>query len=279
MNSGPGFIQCVTIVPTPGVPSNPVTVNDLGSLCGYEINTAGTEGRKVNALAVVPMIDGGNGQVIPFQGMPDGDAADDALPTDDFTRQGTVARLTGLDQASGSWWRLRSAETGIDNLPNVPAALIAASVGYLYRNNDIFGRARSGDPANLETFSTEGAALSMGPGEWAIENAPAAATQATATRAAAGAGHRNVLRSVTVSVGCVAAQAPLGFVVRDGASGAGAILWRCLLGGAAGAVQCVTVSGLNIVGSVNTAMTVESLAAPAATNLATVAASGCIAFA
>lgn len=269
----------LSIFPTPSIPSNPILVQGSGAYAGMRLNTSGNEGQTVNALCVVPMIDGGAGFVLPQQGMPDDAVLDDQLATSDFIRTGTVARLTGLDQASGNWWRLRSAETGIDNVPNVGAALITASMGYLYRNNDIFGRARSADPANLETFSSEGAALSTGPGEWAIQAAPAAATQATASRAAAGAGNRNVLTSVTVSIGAVAAQAPLGFVVRDGASGAGTILWRCLLGSAAGGCQTVTISGLNIIGTANTAMTVESLAAPAATNFATVAASGYIAFA
>lgn len=266
--------------PTPGVPDAPLSIEGTGALVGLPV--AGSNGAAITplaALAVALMIDGGNGSAIAFQGLPDGAAADNALPEDAFIRMGTIARLTALDQATGQFWRMRSAETGIDNIPNVPAALMTVSVGYLYRNNDIFGRARSADPANLETFSGEGAALSAGPGEWAIQAAPAAATQATASRASAGAGNRNVLRSVTVSVGAVAAQAPLGFVVRDGATGAGTIIWRCMLGAAAGGCQTVTVSGLNIVGSEATAMTVESLVAPAATNFATVAASGYIAFA
>ena len=73
-------------------------------------------------------------------------------------------------------------------------------------------------------------------------------------------------------------QAALEFVVRDGATGAGAILWRIKLACPAGDSRSVVLSGLNIIGSVATAMTVESVGAPAATNVATVTMTGYTAF-
>lgn len=108
---------------------------------------------------------------------------------------------------------------------------------------------------------------------WAINHAPAAATQATISKAAA-AKTRHVATSITICVSAVAAQSSLQFNLRDGASGAGTVVWTARLGGAASTFQCVTSGPVYIVGSVNTAMTLESSAAPAATNFATVSLSG-----
>lgn len=108
---------------------------------------------------------------------------------------------------------------------------------------------------------------------WAIYHTPAAATQATISRAAA-ANTRHVATSVTVCLNAVAAQAaPVVFNLRDGATGAGTIKWSVSLVAPAGSAQCVT-APLSIPGSTNTAMTLESAAAPAASNFVTVAISG-----
>lgn len=110
------------------------------------------------------------------------------------------------------------------------------------------------------------------PLEWAIVSAPAANTIASATKAAGGAGIRHVLRSLVANVQLVTAAsftaaAPVYWVVRDGASGAGAILYQ-------GLSTAATLSGLNIMGSPNVAMTVEYTVAPGATNFEVISASG-----
>jgi len=107
---------------------------------------------------------------------------------------------------------------------------------------------------------------------WAIQHQPAAATQATIGRAAA-AGTRHVATTITVCVSAVAAQPTLIFNLRDGATGAGTILWSVRLMAVIGDGMCV-VAPINIAGTVNTAMTLESAAAPAATNFATVSLNG-----
>lgn len=109
---------------------------------------------------------------------------------------------------------------------------------------------------------------------WAVQAQPAAAAVATISKAAAGANYRHVATSITVCVSAVAAQAPLAFNLRDGATGAGAILWTVKLSAPLGYGQCVTVGDLAITGSLNTAMTLESAAAPAASNFATVSLTG-----
>lgn len=107
---------------------------------------------------------------------------------------------------------------------------------------------------------------------WAVQHQPAAAAAATISRAAV-AKQRHVATSVTVCLGATAAQTSLIFNLRDGATGAGTILWSVRLSGAASTNSCVAIP-VWIPGSVNTAMTLESAAAPAATNFATVALTG-----
>jgi hypothetical protein len=108
---------------------------------------------------------------------------------------------------------------------------------------------------------------------WAVQHQPAATTAATITRAAVAA-RRHIATSITICTSGVAAQPTLLFNLRDGATGAGTILWSGRLSAAAGASSCVVVPNLLIVGTVNTAMTLESAAAPASTNFATVALTG-----
>lgn len=108
---------------------------------------------------------------------------------------------------------------------------------------------------------------------WSVYHAPAAATQATIAKAAA-AGRRHVATSITVCLSSVAAQAaPVVFNLRDGASGAGTIKWTAAIIAPATQGQCVSAS-VNIVGSPNTAMTLESAAAPATSNFAAVTLNG-----
>jgi hypothetical protein len=107
---------------------------------------------------------------------------------------------------------------------------------------------------------------------WAIQHQPAAAAQATISRAAV-VGMRHVATSITVCLGATAAQTSVIFNLRDGTTGAGTILWSVRLAGAAGTNQCVAVP-VNIPGSPNTAMTLESATAPAATNFAIVSLNG-----
>lgn len=108
-----------------------------------------------------------------------------------------------------------------------------------------------------------------------VVSQPAATTAASASKAAGGGTTKHVATSVTVCISAVAAQPDIIFNLRDGATGAGTIVWTARLGTPTlGATQCVTSPPLHIVGSNNTAMTLESAAAPAATNFATASLSG-----
>lgn len=100
---------------------------------------------------------------------------------------------------------------------------------------------------------------------WTLFNNPAAATQATATKAAVPS-MRHVISSLswTLSAGATAQAAALSLVVRDGPSGTGTILW-----GKQGIIPINglwegSISDLNITGSIGNAMTIEFTAAGAA---------------
>lgn len=130
---------------------------------------------------------------------------------------------------------------------------------------------RSASAANFaRAVGGVGAELSATPAEWSQTNAPAAATIATTTKAAA-AGVAHVCRSITAMGDTAHATAPL-LVLRDGLSGVGAILWSVYV--PLGLSGPVSVPGLNIVGTAGNAMTLEFTSAPSATGFQSVALSG-----
>lgn len=118
-----------------------------------------------------------------------------------------------------------------------------------------------------------------GPG-WTVVHTPVANVQATASRAAAGAGVRNVATAivVTFAAGAVApAAVNASWALRDGATGVGTILLRgtvSLPAVAGHSAPPVTLSGLWIEGTANTAMTLEFSAAAGANTLESVSLMG-----
>ncbi len=119
----------------------------------------------------------------------------------------------------------------------------------------------------------------MAGGQWQIVNFPAAAAQATASQPAPGAGNGGVnrLRSLTITLSAGAnAQTPIQVVVRDGASGAGTVIWSASLAVAVNsAAPPITLSGLDLRSSVATnALTVEFTGTTAAATQQSVSASG-----
>jgi hypothetical protein len=109
---------------------------------------------------------------------------------------------------------------------------------------------------------TSGGLQTIGVSNWTTYHVPAAATVATTTKAAGGAGVRHVCNSITATVACgTTAQTPVKVYLRDGTAGSGTIIWACTLAAPANGVGGLTVTDLNIVGSANTAMTLEFSAA------------------
>lgn len=104
--------------------------------------------------------------------------------------------------------------------------------------------------------------VTMEPGTWTVVHTPSAATAAIAAKAAGGAGVRHICRGIHASIACGAnAQTPILLVLRDGATTAGTIIWSKKLSAPANSVANIDITGLAIVGSENTAMTLEFAAA------------------
>lgn len=131
----------------------------------------------------------------------------------------------------------------------------------------------------LATLSATGAVQTATPGEWSITAQPAVNVAASVTRAAVG-GTRHVARTIAADV-VAGTTAPAGIVLnpvlRDGATGVGAILWGRYL-----ALEAVigfsddTASGgtMNVVGTAGNAMTLEFTAAGGANTFESVALTG-----
>lgn len=100
---------------------------------------------------------------------------------------------------------------------------------------------------------------------WSQTHQPAANTIATTTRAAQ-SGVQHVCRAITASfsaTGVAPTAIQVEVVLRDGASGAGTVLWSCgmSLPATAGASTVVALTDLEIAGTTGTAMTLEFSAA------------------
>lgn len=107
---------------------------------------------------------------------------------------------------------------------------------------------------------------------WSITHAPAAAAQATISRASAGVGLKNVMLGFMITIiasGATTAETVI-INIRDGATGAGTVLWSM-------AIEVPTLAGagsvpgspfgmnnIYLVGTAATAMTIETSAAPGA---------------
>jgi hypothetical protein len=119
-----------------------------------------------------------------------------------------------------------------------------------------------GEATNLAAQKSNFAAVIVHPGNWTSKHTPSTATQATTTKAAGGAGVRHICNSITATIACDStAQTPLLIRLRDGAASTGTILWEAAVSAIANGLGGVCVTGLNIVGSANTAMTLEFSAA------------------
>lgn len=163
-----------------------------------------------------------------------------------------------------------------DNQAPLTAGLLASIARLQAFDGTNYNRLRAQSAANVAAATQPGALVVAPPGNWSINNTPAVNTQATITRAAGGAGVRHVCTSISGTLigqtGAVEATVLLN--LRDGATGAGAILWsqRYLL--SAVMLTGVALTGLQIPGTANTAMTLEWAAAGGALSFESVALTG-----
>lgn len=119
----------------------------------------------------------------------------------------------------------------------------------------------------------DGVQVVVRPGEWSQFTSAGFGLQASTSRASAGAGVRHVCTSIAAvfSTGATAQATAVDLNLRDGGTGAGTILWsqRFILD--VNKTLQFNLSGLNIVGSPNTAMTLEFNAAGVAGSVESVA--------
>lgn len=221
-------------------------------------------------------------------------------PSDAFANPTTTNVLWVLNSLwnGATWDRMRSgladgvAATGIQNaVPQIfngttydrsrsaagdnqtPTGMTAA--GTMGFDGTTWDRGISVSNTNNTAVTSQGVLYSTQLSTWSQTNTPAVATQATTSKAAGGGTVRHVATSITV---CIAAngtaQTPLLFHLRDGATGAGTIIRTWAFSAPITTSQCENVPGLNMPGSANTAMTLESAAAGVAGSQATVSFTG-----
>lgn len=173
------------------------------------------------------------------------------------------AAAFGLVYDGTNWDRQRS-------LPSNADAQVAAQVGLLGAvtreqgfNGATYDRLRTQSLTNSAAATQSGVLLSTQPAEWTNSFVAALNTRATTTRAAV-ANARHICTMIYAKVTALPAIAagPVVLSLRDGISGAGASLFttRMLSGGATSTTaqsDIVQLSGMQIVGSTNTAMTLE----------------------
>lgn len=149
---------------------------------------------------------------------------------------------------------------------------------------DVLGTSQdAGDlrPVHVMVVDGSGNVLDFegGSTQWTATHVPAANTQATVTKAAAGAGVRNVCTgfTVTLAAGTSAPSAvQISVALIDGATGGGTYLWRSVIAlpAVAGAVTAFVKSHCWLPGAANTAMTLEFSAAGGANTIQSVTMDG-----
>lgn len=205
----------------------------------------------------------------------------DPILTDDTPNMSTIALLqNGVVRVAGSYlfrnrvdapigeldagdvqaWDLRV--DGIDpvadaTFPEFQIAPPVAAVNYLF-NGTTFDRQASAGAASIAADPVTGAMLVTQPGNWSENMAAAANAQATITRAAGAAGVRHVATSISWSLSSVGtASGTLAVNLRDGATGAGTILWAMTVQIPINFFANFSLGDLSIFGTAATAMTLE----------------------
>lgn len=185
--------------------------------------------------------------------------------------------MAGVSVTAGSGTVMAADKVGTASAPTTDERL-----QYVKLDGGIAGSSapiEAGNAAALTAKVSTKSLLTTEPGQWAETHAPAVNTQATKSHAAGAAGVCHVCKwlSITLandSTGSV--QTVLTFHLRDGATGAGTALasFTLALPATAGEARSLTLSGLNIVGTAATAMTLETASAPGTHTAASVAFGG-----
>lgn len=181
---------------------------------------------------------------------------------------------TTVNQNTAGWPNVlagMSTSVGGNTLASVSTAgLSAASIAFaLAVHGYAAGGANSEDAVNdagtafAKTKATNIGSyqVEVGP-RWSVVSNPAVSNQATASKAAGGTTVRHIADCVSFSAASTTAPAATALTInlRDGATGAGTIIWTYQVVVTAATGQNVvphSICGLNLVGSANTAMTLE----------------------
>lgn len=182
-----------------------------------------------------------------------------------------------------TWDRIRSATNNVDapaegatfNVGIPPAVLYAVGTGAAPPATG-WVQLRNASAVNLtQTILGPGILPTVPASTWSVTNTPAAATQATASRAAGAAGVRHVATTITACLAAGAtAQTPVVVNLRDGATGAGTVLRSWAISAPVNDSKCADLSGLAMLGTAATAMTIEFAAAGVAASQQTVTLTG-----
>lgn len=142
-------------------------------------------------------------------------------------------------------------------------------------NGTTFDRQDGISNTNNTATTTLGVAYSTPLSTWSVTDTDSGATQSIASRAAGGGTVRHVATSITACRGDTVAAVPAQINLRDGATGVGTIIRTWVIGvSAINESRCVDLTGLNMTGTANTAMTMEFAGAGSATSLSTVTLTG-----
>lgn len=274
--------QAVTII---GPPTSPLEAGAGADVIADLLNFGAGQ---PNGLLTASVISG-NGKLVDgeaptdfFRGTVDqfGSGVDEAAQESAlaaYTNSMMMARVIGADGI----FPVEAYTADGTSIANDAFALSTASLGYGFDGGSNWDALRTASATN-QAAATKTAPLQIAtPGTWSITHAPAANTQATISRAAGAAGVRHICTAITATLVAPAAIASGAVQVnlRDGATGAGTILksFTLQVGGAASISAdhaIIQLSGLQIVGSAATAMTLEFSAAGGASTLESVSLEG-----
>lgn len=165
--------------------------------------------------------------------------------------------------------RIQPAVTPSDAFSNPTAALNTFALPGVW-NGTTWNRLYGSSGANNVASSSFAAPYVAVMSTWSQTNSANAGTPSS-SRAAGGGTVKHVATSISICVGAAGTAQPVVQVnLRDGATGAGTIIRSWQLAAPINSNACNDLSGLNMSGSANTAMTLEFAAATAAATQASV---------
>ena len=211
-----------------------------------------------------------------FDRIRSGSNAADAIATVTTGNQHTLNYNLGFNGTTFD--RLRSGGNNADAIATNTLGILFTKSHGAVSNGSTFDIIKSASATNQNTAASTtlaGIPLSTQPGNWSVSSFPAVNNQATASRAAGGAGVRHILTSLHFSIAAGAtASGIVQCQIRDGGTGAGTIIWSGALAVPIGDSREISLSGLSLVGTANTAMTIEFSAAGGATTQESVSMTG-----